>query len=311
MDSFESPVIMPGLPSEFADLGSDNDPYGPVGQPPAGSSDGIVSKLFGVPQQLYIRHRWKRVVSITLNRAPLGAMLQGMLEGFSGGRWNKIQKEAGYDNFFHLCAWLRLEDGTQLTIEKLAVVSITPGRNYSSDQLAEQRHIPVTNPFTLQEMMVNAVQAAPTPGAFWTYDALRGQNCQDLITWLIRGNHQNLGDTPEDLRWYKQDIEQVAERIGPRFKGLARGMTDLGAWGTKMLDKTGIGYLPEAFANAIKVPKQMGKAVSDTFNRMAGGSASELRFYGASTGRHEPSRARPMRTYVKGAGQIRSKAMMR
>ena len=62
-----------------------------------------------------------------LTRVPLTKMLDRAINVLSFGSWGKLKKKYGYDQMFHLSMVLRLDNNTNVSMEKLEVPTIKPG----------------------------------------------------------------------------------------------------------------------------------------------------------------------------------------
>lgn len=174
------------------------------------------------------------VVKLQIYRTPLSGMLNTLMDALSFGKMSELKKKYGFDKFFHLSliATIKTPQGEKnLIIEKNEAPTISS--DYKTTDLTEGLSLP--NPpqgLTIKNMMEKTIQKVGVD-RFFLYDAFT-TNCQRFILDILESNGL---ETPEAKEFLFQDLSQLAEELPQEFKGLARGLTDIGAWGAKMLGR--------------------------------------------------------------------------
>jgi hypothetical protein len=188
-----------------------------------------------------------RINYIQIRRVPVSSTLELVLQGVSGGEWERLKKKYGFDHFFHLSMVVGLQGAKdivlntgrkmkvakQLAIEKLEVVSVN--ENVIAGEGMETQDVPLAGKsFSINDMFRKARDRVGDE-TFFAYSALGKNNCQDFIALLL--DVEGLYRAPEKEFIYQNISELVAEL--PAFtKGFAQTVTDLGALVNKA---TGIG----------------------------------------------------------------------
>lgn len=169
------------------------------------------------------------VSAITINRTPLTSFLNGALNTVSLGHFSKVVKEKPYDKLFHLYIHIRFTNGKKIGLEKNEVIrTFDPKkRPNNEDQVVER----IPQNLTFGQLMENTSNYMGKN--FIIYDPLKN-NCQDFILSVFKAN--NIG-TEKDYEFIKQDAENL---LGRTSHGIARGITDLGARVSAVIEGQGI-----------------------------------------------------------------------
>jgi hypothetical protein len=155
-------------------------------------------------------HGDKKIIRLGLNRDPVPAPVQGILDTFGG----KIP----YHKLFHLRLNCYLEDGTQCLLEKNEVLNFAVG---IPPTLSGGEHIPIAdNPnATVNEMLKNTHDMMGD--RFYSYSVTN--NCQDFISAVLRSNGIS-------NQIYLDFVKQDASNLFKGKKGLrqfANTLTDI------------------------------------------------------------------------------------
>jgi hypothetical protein len=184
---------------------------------------------------------------IQIRRVPVSSTLELVLQGVSGGEWERLKKKYGFDSFFHLSMVVglrgakditlntgkKLKVAKQLAIEKLEVVSVN--ENVIAGEGMQTQDVPLAGKsFTINDMFRKARDKVGD-ATFFAYSALGKNNCQDFIALLldVEGLYR-----AEEKAFVYQNISQLVEELPAFTKGFAQTVTDLGALVNKA---TGIG----------------------------------------------------------------------
>lgn len=168
------------------------------------------------------------VTKITIYRKPLSDYLPFILNAVSLGKWKQLQKKYGIEKFFHL-SLICVVKGEPLNVEKNEVVSISKG--IPSGEGVESQEVPLEGKqFTLNQMMEKARQDAGDK-VFFTYSALGANNCQNFLSYLLRG--QGLYNEKAQ-EFIFQDISEMVEELPDYVKKFAQGTTDFAATFNKL-----------------------------------------------------------------------------
>jgi hypothetical protein len=181
------------------------------------------------------------ITKMVLYKKPLSDYLPIVLNAVSLGKWNQLQKKYGIDKFFHLSLICTVK-GEQLNIEKNEVISITKG--VPTGEGVESQEVPLQGKsFTLNQMMEKA-RADAGDKTYFTYSALGGNNCQNFLSYLLRG--QGLYDDNASAFIF-QDVEDMVAELPDYVKKFAQGTTDLASTFNKLTgqgEKKGGRYTP-------------------------------------------------------------------
>lgn len=131
----------------------------------------------------------------------------------------QIAKNTPYDDLFHLSVVVKLDDGTQVLMEKNEVISLE--LNPIPRDKTESKEVNLYGKrISLKQLLDNT--ELRMGGNYFLYSA-RNNNCQDFITNILTANGL---DTPELIEFVKQDTIQVfGDMI--RFRKLTNTLTDI------------------------------------------------------------------------------------
>lgn len=183
------------------------------------------------------------VLAIQLRRVPVDITIELGLQGLSQGKWLELKKKYGFDEFYHLSMVATLGGAVErktrggrtikapkkLAIEKLAVVSIN--EDVEPKPNMETLDVPITHPFTINDMFNKARQAVGDT-RFFSYSALGNNNCQNFIRMLLEA--EGLYDEKEQAFVF-QDISQLVKELPDSTVGISQGITHLAALANKYL----------------------------------------------------------------------------
>jgi hypothetical protein len=161
------------------------------------------------------------IKQITIKRAPVSGVLTGALDVFSMGKFGKRMLK-NFDELFHLFIEISLDNGKRLNVEKNERINIEyAGKERPKTESRIINNIP--QDLTIKSMLDKAKERMGID-KFFAYNAVNN-NCQDFIMALLQSS--NVGNQ-DDYNFVKQDTQYLFQNL-PHLKGLAKGVTDLGA----------------------------------------------------------------------------------
>ena len=167
-------------------------------------------------RQILQAHGNKIITAMEVRREPLPLALNVALNVSTLGQ---ISKNTPYDDLFHLSIVVKLDDGTQVLMEKNEVISLV--LNPSPRDKTESREVNLNGKrISLQDLLNNT--KTQMGSNYFIYSA-RNNNCQDFITNILLANGL---DTPELMTFVKQDTIQVFGDM-VRFRKFSNTLTDI------------------------------------------------------------------------------------
>lgn len=174
------------------------------------------------------------IINVAVCRTPINKNIQKVGNLLSFGKMERVRRELGYENLFHLYLVLTLErpDGSsgQFFLEKDQKVKyrvFDEGRILGDSQCINGSP---SGKFTLQEMFARAERIYGAK-ELWVYD-LRRQNCQQYVLMLLNAigvRARNITNfvlqeperlLPPLLGWGAKQITDIANRIESFLKGI-------------------------------------------------------------------------------------------
>ena len=139
------------------------------------------------------------IIRLSLNRDPVPAMIQSLIQKLSGG---KIE----YDRLFHLRLNIYTSNGGQYILEKNEVVNISRGipPSLKHGEMVNIRHS--IQPITINDFLQNTRDLMGSK-SYFSYSP-SSNNCQHFISACLKANNLNY---PEYIQCVKQDTKQVFE----------------------------------------------------------------------------------------------------
>jgi hypothetical protein len=135
------------------------------------------------------------------------------------GDFKKKLSAAPYDDIYHLFMLLTLSDGTTVSLEKNAIITM----RVNPDRKGESQEASPPSGLTLNELMANT--AKKMGKKFLPYSA-KNMNCQNFILNVLRANGM---DTPTLDTFVKQDTSDLLGKEDSFLNKFSNAITDLGA----------------------------------------------------------------------------------
>ena len=155
------------------------------------------------------------IKSIKVCRSPVQQAVQEAMNLVSLGAFKKRLSRQSYDEIYHLFALITLEDGTVLTLDKQAILTLKVGnKNY-------QDSINVSQPFTNLNQMLDKTKAGMGDN-FFTYNA-KSNNCQVFLYKFLESNGKAM---PQLRDFIMQDVNSLFD---DNLEKYSKFVTDLGS----------------------------------------------------------------------------------
>ena len=145
----------------------------------------------------------QKIVSASIERKPIAAINQKILNTLSGGKLKKQQEKLNYDSLYHVWLNMELDDGTKVSTDKVNYLSMKASPNvHPLGKGTSSRNVAVNKDVTLRQMVVGAVDTAGSVQNLATYSPVSA-NCQIFIKNML-GGVGLLND--ETKSWLVQDV---------------------------------------------------------------------------------------------------------
>jgi len=158
----------------------------------------------------------QQIKSITVCRSPVSSAVQEAMNVASLGAFKKRLSRQPYDELYHLFALITLEDGTVLTLDKQAQITLKVGNKTYKDSMA------VAPPFTTIKEMLDNTQKSMGNSAFFGYNA-KSNNCQVFLYNFFESNGKA---TPQIRSFIMQDVNRLFD---DNLEYFSKFVTDLGS----------------------------------------------------------------------------------
>ncbi len=172
-------------------------------------------------------HGREPITSISMVRAPVDKLGEGVVKLITAGKWDELRKKAGIDAVFHTGLFIN----GKYVIEKLEKLEARVDPAYGSQGgKAEVFPLDLGNKeITIAEFLENGRTRMGKD--FYSYHFLKS-NCQTFVMELADVNGLL---TPEGRAWIKQDLEKLIEDfpelsqyLGVALTDVARNITNVG-----------------------------------------------------------------------------------
>ena len=207
----------------------------------------------------------QQITALTIYRKPIEDWINKVFQGVSVGKWESLKKKYGMDKFFHLTLVCEVYGGRKVAVEKLEVISVN--ENIPSGEGVETQEVPMDGKlFTIREML-DKTRVNMGDAKFFSYDALRGNNCQNFVAELLKA--VDLYRAAEK-GFVFQDITSLVAELPQHLLTFQKATTNLGALFNKA---TGIGGRMSGGAYDFKLDDLM-RRIKKLEDRMVGGKLS-------------------------------------
>jgi hypothetical protein len=158
----------------------------------------------------------QQIKSIKICRSPVSSAVQTAMNVASLGAFKKRLERSPHDELYHLFALITLEDGTVLTLDKQAQITLKVGNKTYKDA------VNVAPPFTTLNEMLEKTKAHMGNNAFFGYNA-NGNNCQNFLFKFLMTSGKA---TPEIKAFILQDVKSLFD---DNLEYFSKFVTDLGS----------------------------------------------------------------------------------
>lgn len=159
------------------------------------------------------KHGDKPITALRVCRRPLNKNMGKIIEFYRKIRGIDDGKVV-HDKYFHLYLVCRLDDGTELLLEKNEDLNADLFKSGNAD---ESLTISFTkNGLTVNNLLQNAKQALGA--SFFQYDSL-SNNCQMFVVGLLK--HSRISITQAQEKFILQDTENLLDSFGQKLARLA------------------------------------------------------------------------------------------
>jgi hypothetical protein len=177
------------------------------------------SELSASVREILAKHGDKTITKASVVRTPVSGAVKEALNVVSLGEFKKKLAKQSYDDIFHLFMLLTLSDGTTVSLEKNAIITM----RVNPDRKGESVEATPPEGLTLNALMDAA--AKKMGKKFIPYSA-NSNNCQNFILNVLKANNMN---TPETEKFVKQDTNELFEGGVFDLRKISNAVTDLGA----------------------------------------------------------------------------------
>jgi hypothetical protein len=177
------------------------------------------SELSASVRDILAKYGDKTVTKASIVRTPVSSVVKGALNAVSLGEFKKKLGQQPYDDIFHLFMLLTLSDGTSVSLEKNAIITM----RVNPDRKGESQEASPPAGLTLNELMENTKKKMGKK--FIPYSAT-SNNCQNFILSVLKAN---MMDTPALDAFVKHNTDALFEGDGGFLSKLSNAVTDLGA----------------------------------------------------------------------------------
>lgn len=185
-------------------------------------------------QKLIDTYGDKKITEIKVIRTPINSMVDTIIRIASFGRFQREAKTKGYDQFFHLYMLIFVEGlDKPILSEKNSTPRFTfdiPKNRYINSD-TQMILVPLIKDITLKELISNAQQSMGDTYWRYTYNQF---NCQDYVARTLKASGLL---TAEAQKWIVQDVLSIGKTLHPLIQKAFQGVTDLDAYGRKILGK--------------------------------------------------------------------------
>lgn len=165
----------------------------------------------------------KKIIAMNIIRTPINKNINRALDVISLGKWSQLKNEFNYDNMFHLALVVKLDDMTNLLIEKNERINVDTSFKYLPT--TQIKHVNISGKsITLNDLMNNGNKLVGNNDWF-VYSAFKN-NCQAFIKAVLQGNNLYTSDINN---FVYQDMTEIKKQLPRNVVPTANFITDLGS----------------------------------------------------------------------------------
>lgn len=165
----------------------------------------------------------KKIIAMNIIRTPINNNINRALNVISLGKWSQLKNEFHYDNMFHLALILKLDDMSNLLVEKNERINVSTSFKYLPT--TQIKHINITGKSILLDDLLNNGNRFVGNTNWFVYSAFKN-NCQAFIKATLEGNGLYTADVNN---FVYQDMTEIRKQLPRNVVPTANFITDLGS----------------------------------------------------------------------------------
>jgi hypothetical protein len=165
----------------------------------------------------------KKIIAMNIIRTPINKNINRALNVISLGQWSRLKNEFNYDNLFHLAIILKLDDMTNLLVEKNERINVDTTFKYLPT--TQIKHINITGKSIILNDLLNNGNKLVGNTNWFIYSAFKN-NCQAFIKAIMQGNGLYTADIDN---FVYQDMSEIRKQLPRNVVPTANFITDLGS----------------------------------------------------------------------------------
>lgn len=145
-------------------------------------------KLISSAQKVVDEYGNDPVVGMTILKTPLKSTMMAVIDGITFGQMSQVMDVNNYDNLFHLQLFVRVANGTWISMEKETTVKVSLKNPEKIKQDMDGKTLPVAvRPnTTINELLKNTEKYMGTD-KFFHYSS-KDNNCQNFVNGILESN---------------------------------------------------------------------------------------------------------------------------
>jgi hypothetical protein len=179
-------------------------------------------KLIPSSQKVVDEYGNQPVVGMRILKTPLKSTLMAVIDGVTFGQMSQVMDVNDYDKLFHLQLFVRVEDGTWISMEKETTVKVSlknPDK-IKADLDGDTLPVAVKPNMTINELLKNTEKYMGTD-KFFHYSS-KDNNCQSFVNGILEAN--GLADARTN-KFVKQNTQDAFSEWSRK---VTNTVTDLG-----------------------------------------------------------------------------------
>lgn len=174
------------------------------------------------------------ITGIIIEKTPIISIIDKAINLISLGKWAEAKKKYNYDDLYHLYLIITLDLGggqtKRLLLEKNQSINISesiPGKTDKTQNI----NIFTPKNLTLNSLLQNTLNRVGKD-QYFIYDGFGGKNCQNFVKDIFESN--NLYNDRIN-KFVFQPIQELNKDLGGFTTGFSKGVTDLAAFGERLI----------------------------------------------------------------------------
>ena len=168
------------------------------------------------------------ISDVKVCRVPIQGAINKLFNFLTGGKWDSIKQQVGYDNLFHLFMTFKIGN-TEMILEKNQLVRLS---EYPPSNRGECININLPT-ITLNTLIKNTIARMGIEN-FNRYDPFNN-NCQNFIMNVLDANGTM---NPEIHNFILQPVDALVKKLPGFVATIAKGLTDIAVYIDNRLQKS-------------------------------------------------------------------------